>query len=116
VQSLTLGKNIAFSDASHVVVETLAKKWVLLNVKNGVTSTVSKGATFWCEREDLFKVVAIQGEANSSMRASEPEFFGCSATGKAVNAVPSTTPESVGVEVDHEFIWSSTKGLRSAAH
>ena len=115
VQSLTLGKNIAFSDASHVVVETLAKKWVLLNVKNGVTSTVSKGETFWCEREDLFKVVAIQGEANSSMRASEPEFFGCSATGKAVSAVPSTTPESVGVEVDHEFIWSSSKGLRSAA-
>jgi hypothetical protein len=114
VKALTLGKNVAFSDASHVVVETLAKKWALLDANNGSLSTISKHETFWCEQTNFYKIVAIQGEANSGMRASEPDFIGCSKTGTPVSTLPSTTPSSVGVEVGNEFIWSSSKGLRSS--
>jgi outer membrane protein assembly factor BamB len=114
VQNLAEGKNVAFSDASHLVVETLAKKWVLLDVKNGTVSKIPADETFWCEETPQYKVVAMQGEANSGSRVSEPVFVGCSETGTPVNTVPSTTPSSVGVEVGNEFIWPSSGGLRSS--
>lgn len=114
VKALSIGTNVAFSDESHVVVETLAKKWVLLDAKNGSVSAISPNEAFWCEQTPLYKVVAIQGEADSGSRVSEPVFAGCSKTGSLVSTRPSTTPSTVGVEIGNRFIWSSPKGLRSS--
>jgi hypothetical protein len=116
VKALSIGTNVAFSDGSHIVVETLAKKWALLDVQSGGVSSIPSHETFWCEQTPLYKVVAMQGEADSGMRVSEPVFTGCSETGTPVDKFPATTPSTVGVEVGNMFIWSSPKGLRSTVH
>ncbi len=113
VRALTVGTNVAFSNESHIVIETQAKKWMLLDVQDGRLSSIPPHETFWCEQTPFYKVVAIQGEADSGSRVSEPVFTGCSKTGKPVSALPATTPSTVGVEVGNSFIWPSPNGLRS---
>lgn len=111
VQSLSTGTSVAFSDTSHVVVETPKGDWKLLDVQNGAMSAILPHSTFWCEEIPTYQVVAIAGEAGSAHRSSEPVYVGCTKTGKVTNDTPSTTPLTVGVSVDNVFIWPTPTGL-----
>lgn len=115
VEALSLGTKLAFSDDTHVVVETTERKWALLDVSSGSVAAVSPGETFWCEKIPTYRVTAIQGEPHSASRVGEPQFDSCSDNGKKVAALPSTTPSSVGVDIDNHFIWASSTGLRAIA-
>ena len=112
VQSLSTGTGIAFSDTSHVVVQTPGGDWKLLDVQNGQLSSISPHSVFWCEEIPSYQVAAIQGESGSGQRTSEPVYVGCTKTGKVTKDVPSTTPVTVGVAVDNVFIWPTPNGLR----
>jgi hypothetical protein len=113
VKQLSIGTGVAFSDESHVVIETPADKWMLLDAADGSVSTISPGESFWCEDTPEFKVIAIEGEADSGTRVSEPVFNACSAKGISGSKVPSTNPNTVGVVLDGRFIWPSSHGLKA---
>lgn len=112
VQSLSTGTGIAFSDTTHVVVQTLGGNWKLLDAQSGRLSSISPHTTFWCEEIKPYQVVAISGEAGSGQRTSEPVYVGCTKTGRVMKGVPSTTPLTVGVVADNFFIWPTPSGLR----
>jgi hypothetical protein len=84
---------------------------VVLDTKSGSTATIARNESFWCEDVPNFKIIAIQGEASSGTRVSEPEFHACSAEGSPFKHLPATNPTTVGVVLDGEFIWASPKGL-----
>ena len=65
VQSLSTGTGIAFSDTSHVVVQTPGGNWKLLDAQNGQLSSISPHSVFWCEEIPSYQVAAIQGESGS---------------------------------------------------
>jgi outer membrane protein assembly factor BamB len=112
IQSLSTGTGVPFSDTSHVVVETPGGDWKLLDVQNGQLSSILPNSAFWCEEIPSYQVVAIQGEAGSAHRTSEPVYVGCTKTGKVTSETPSTTPLTVGVSDDNVFIWPTPNGLR----
>ncbi len=112
VQSLSTGTGVAFSDTSHLVVQTPPGDWKLLDVQSGATSSISPHSTFWCEEIPTYQVIAIAGEAGSAHRSSEPVYVGCTKTGKITKGNPSTTPVTVGVAVSNVFIWPTPTGLR----
>jgi hypothetical protein len=113
VKQLSIGTGVAFSDESHVVIETPANKWMLLDAADGSVSTISPGESFWCEDTPEFKVIAIEGVADSGTRVSEPVFNACSDKGVSASKVPSTNPNTVGVVIDGRFVWPSSHGLKA---
>ena len=115
VQSLSVGTRLSFVDSTHVLVENVAKKWVVLDTNNGSTIPAASNATYWCEVTSPFTIIAVTGVTNSSSRVAMPVFRGCNAEGNATNAVPSTTPANVGVNISGMFVWASPQGLNAVA-
>jgi hypothetical protein len=112
VRSLVSGTGVAFSDTSHLVIETMTGKWKLLDVQNGTLTSIAPHTTFWCEEAPFYHVTPIQGLPGSGERQSEPVYTGCTKRGKVTKGIPSGAPITVGVAADNMFIWPTPNGLR----
>jgi outer membrane protein assembly factor BamB len=115
VHALSLGTDVAFSDASHLVVQRPSGAMALLDVRDGTTSQIGRGEVFWCEETTFYAVQTAPGASSGGKRASEPVFGVCSSKGRVANAVPTTRPATVGVSLAGEFVWPSPAGLRAVA-
>ncbi|HXQ44615.1 MAG TPA: PQQ-binding-like beta-propeller repeat protein [Acidimicrobiales bacterium] len=113
-QALSEGTNVAFADSSHVVVQLPSGKRVLLDVDNGQTSPLSSGEVFWCEQNPQYKVSTPEGGSVAGERQSAPVFRACSASGAPVTGMPATSSNTVGVDLDGQFVWPTPHGLRAA--
>ena len=103
--------NIAFLDATHVVVQRTDGARVVLDTATGTTAPAATGEVFWCERVPSYRVATAQGASVAGERTSSPVFSGCSAGGRATSAVPVTGSSLVGVEAGGTFVWPSPTGL-----
>jgi hypothetical protein len=112
-KALSLGTNVAFRDATHLVVHTLSNKRVVLDVVSGSVAAVSGHEVFWCEQVPTYKVSAIEGASGNGERVGEPTFRACSAEGKPVDRLPSSRPRTVGVTIGSLFIWPTPTGLQA---
>jgi hypothetical protein len=112
-----MGSNVAFVDATHLVVENTAKQWIILDTKNGTTAPVAPQETFWCEvsTSNMYSVVGEKGVTGSASRTAAPVFRSCNAQGNPVNTLAPTTPATVGITVAGEFVWASPQGLKAVA-
>jgi hypothetical protein len=113
VKAIMNGDGLPFLDDTHVVVTLTTGKKALLDTSNGTTSSLSSGEVLWCQKEPSYKVSMPKGEAYFGHRFSTPLSFGCDANGMSTTKLPSTTPATVGVTVDGEFVWASPGGLRT---
>jgi hypothetical protein len=111
---MSLGTNIAFSDGSHMVVQLLSAKRVVLDVQNGSVSSPSHNESFWCEQIPTYKVDAASAASFDGERVSGPVFTPCSASGKPVEKLPTTSPSTVGVTAGGMFMWPTPGGLQGA--
>jgi len=112
--SLSEGTNVAFSDSTHLVVQLLSGKRVVLDTTDGQTAAVSPGQVFWCEQNPQYKVTTPEGGSAEGERESAPVFRPCSATGAPVTGLPATSSDTVGVTLDGQFVWPTPHGLRAA--
>jgi hypothetical protein len=113
-QALSVGTNIAFSDGAHMVVRLLSGKRVVLDVQSGSRAAPSHDESFWCEQIPTYKVEGASASSAEGMRASEPVFRPCSASGQPVHNLPITGPSTVGVTSAGRFIWPTPEGLQGA--
>jgi hypothetical protein len=112
-QALSLGTNIAFRDGTHIVVQPLVGKRVVLDVVDANITPVSANEVFWCEQVPTYKLNTPKGASEKGVRVSTPVFRACSADGKPVAGLPPTSPSTVGVSVDGLFIWPTPVGLQA---
>jgi hypothetical protein len=112
-KNLTVGQNVAFSDGTHVVVQTASGTRMLLDTSDGSLTPVSSSEVFWCEQTPLYKVNASTDGSTDGQRASAPVFTTCSASGARVDSRPRTAASSVGVSAGGYFVWPSTDGLHA---
>jgi len=113
-ETMSIGTNVAFSDATHLVVRLLSGKTAVLDVQNGNITTPSRGESFWCEQIPTYKVEGASAALADGRRVSEPVFRPCSAAGRSVENLPATSPSTVGVTGSGMFIWPTPDGLRGA--
>jgi len=113
-EALSLGRDVAFADATHVVVQPLSGRPVVLDVVSGATVPVGTGQVFWCEYDPRYDVTTAQGASVGGQRQGAPVFGGCSASGSAVAGLPASAPSTVGVESGGMFVWPSPHGLQAA--
>jgi hypothetical protein len=111
--ALALGTNVAFADSTHLVVQLLSGKRVVLDVNNGTTAPVSDNEVFWCEQTPSYRIHTAPGASSDGKRVSEPLFRSCSATGAPVSSTPTTVPTTVGVSVGGRFVWPTPAGLKA---
>ena len=111
---LSNGQNVAFADATHLVVQTQGGKQMVLDSDDGSLAPVGHSQVFWCEQDPLYKVNASTDGSVNGQRASAPVFTACSASGARLDAQPTTRPATVGVSIDGYFVWPSTDGLQAA--
>ncbi len=113
-KSLTLGTNVAFADATHLVVRLASGTRVVLDVRTGAVEPVSANEVFWCEQSPTYSVQVPQGAAVGGKRQGAPVFTSCSATGASVQGRPAADPSTVGVRAGGFFVWPTPHGLQAA--
>ncbi|MGA8724642.1 MAG: PQQ-binding-like beta-propeller repeat protein [Acidimicrobiales bacterium] len=111
---LSNGQNVAFADATHLVVQSQGGRRMVLDTDDGSLTPVGHSQVFWCEQDPLYKVNASTDGSVDGERASAPVFTACSASGARLDAQPTSRPGTVGVSIDGYFVWPSTDGLRAA--
>jgi len=113
-KSLSLGTNVAFADATHLVVRLASGTRVVLDVRTGAIEPVSANQVFWCEQSPTYSVQVPQGAAVGGKRQGAPVFTSCSATGASVKGRPDADPSTVGVRAGGFFVWPTPHGLQAA--
>jgi outer membrane protein assembly factor BamB len=113
-QALSEGTGVAFVDGTHLVVEELSGQRALLDVATGALTPIAADQTFWCEQNPMYSVMTAQGASAGGKRQSSPVFNACSASGRPIQGVPSTTPSTVDVFANGMFVWPTSQGLRAA--
>jgi hypothetical protein len=113
VSGLMGGSDTAFLDGTHMVVEGLRGRWLVLDTVNGGTVPAGTQQRFWCQHVLSDRLTEAQGLSNPSLRAAMPVFGTCSMNGEALPGLPQTEPANVGVKADGLFIWPSERGLQA---
>ena len=111
-KALSIGANLAFADATHVVVQLASGKRVLLDVRTGADTPIRSGTSYWCEQIPLYRVNAPTGAVAAGKRQGSAVFSPCTATGSPADRLPATAPSTVGVRVGTSFVWPTRHGLR----
>ena len=115
VSTLVTAKGLAFVDGHHLVVETAAHHWVVLDTRNGATTPATSAGVYWCESLTTFAVVPLAGVAHTNERTGAPRFSGCDDQGRSLNRTPqyerSLDLDQVGVVARHFFVWASPIAL-----
>jgi hypothetical protein len=107
--NLLLG-NMAIRDSSHLLVTSRAGKPLIVDLASGAISTPARGAAFWCQRLNLFKIKPAKGLMPE--RVGTSRFFSCDAGGRATGAAAKPS-SGVGVTVGHVFVWAAPSGLEA---
>jgi hypothetical protein len=104
--------NAAYLDATHLVVQLHDGSMAMLDTSTGTTAPVTPKTAVWCTTIESSYKIDENGKLNPGREITgTPAYFACNPTGKATSSLPSTRPQSVGVNVDGDFVWVSPKGL-----
>jgi len=110
-RALSIGTNVAFADATHVVVTLASGRRAVLDTQTGATTAPAPDEVFWCEQSPQFTVTTPQGASAGGKRQSAGLFRPCSASGAPTSGMPTTTPQTVGSMISEMFVWPSPTGL-----
>ncbi|MFL5911016.1 MAG: hypothetical protein ACJ768_10655 [Gaiellaceae bacterium] len=103
--------NVEVTDAHHMLVWSPHGQALLLDLRTGKTTTPARSETFWCEKDNLFKIRPPKGIG--PLRVGSSFITPCDVRGRAVtaNGVP---PGTASATVGGMTVWASPSGLAAA--
>jgi hypothetical protein len=102
--------DVAFADASRLLVPTSQGRGVLVDIRSGATSPPAPGQTFWCAHANFFTINPPLGVL--ALRVGSRRYSPCDAAGHAVTAAPSTSLPAIARAAGMR-VWASPVGLEA---
>ncbi len=104
---------LPIADAQHIVIRQRGVPR-LLDVSSGTTAAVAAGSVLWCSTSPEIKVAGIPSYEGTNTMTGSNQYFGCTASGRAVAGHSATQPSVVGVKAGSKFFWLTPRGLAAA--
>lgn len=104
---------LPIADAQHIVIRQRGVPR-LLDVSSGTTAAVAAGSVLWCSTSPEIKVAGIPSYEGTNTMTGSNQYFGCTASGRAVAGHPANQPSVVGVKAGSKFFWLTPRGLAAA--
>ncbi len=113
VSALAYGNGLRFVDATHVVVQSVSGKTVVLDTSTGTAAPLKAHQRLWCETIPTYTVTVAKGTPGGGKRTGTTQYSPCTQDDAPASGPPPSTPSTVGVTVNGVFVWPSAHGLNA---